>query len=76
MNPIDVFVQMFRDASLLSKVTPAQHAHAVGYVMLNARQLTNSLNTTDVPIENTVAEFLSFFYAGGPKPQFLSMNNL
>lgn len=76
MTKIEIFVQMFRDCSLLSKPAPAQYVHAVSYVMMNARQLTNSIETTDIPMENTVAEFMAFFYSGGPKPRFLEQNGL
>lgn len=76
MTKIDIFCQMFRDASLISKIAAPEYVRAVGFIMLNSRQLTNYIETTDIPMEQTVGECLAYFYNHGPKPRLLVMNGL
>ena len=76
MRKIDIFVQLFRDCSMLSKVDMSQYLHAVTYVMVNADRLTYSMQSSDIPMEDTLNEFLKFFYSGGPKPRFFVDNGL
>ncbi len=76
MTKIEIFLQLVRDASLLWKVSPSAHVRAVSYLMLNAQRITNYIETTDIPMEDTVTEYMMFAYAGGPKPRLLLMNGL
>lgn len=76
MTKIEIFCQLVRDASLLSKVSVEQYIKGVSYILLNARQLTNYIESTDIPMETTVAEYIAFAYAGGPKPRLLVNNGL
>lgn len=76
MTKIQIFLEMLRDASLLANPGFMKHVHAVGYLMLNADRITNYITTTDIPMESTIADYLSFAYNGGPKPRLLEMNGL
>lgn len=76
MTKIQIFLEMLRDVSLLQKPAAAQHVHAVSYAMLNASRLTNYIETTDIPMEDTVAAYIKFAYFGGPKPDILTLNGL
>ena len=38
--------------------------------------ITNYIETTDIPMEDTIADYINFAYFGGPKPRLLEMNGL
>ncbi len=77
MSKIEIFCQLVRDASMLTPgINAASYIKGVSYILVNSRQLTNYIESTDIPMETTVAEYLAFAYAGGPKPRLLLNNGL
>jgi hypothetical protein len=79
MPKIQIFLELVRDASLLYKPTPTptQHVRTVAFLAENLDAgVTNYVNSTDIPMDQTIDEYLKFAYAGGPKPKMLAMHGL